>query len=166
MLPADAYWAAKKVMTFTDDEIRAIVEQGQFSNPEAVDYITKTLIARRDAIGRAWFRRVLPVEELRIENDEVRFENLAVRYRFTAAPTYRYEWFHLDNQTGAKKVIPDSFSPTVPSELTAGAKGAYLGCTITSEGQGDLSTTAYFHEENGAWRLVGIDRKTNPPSLP
>jgi hypothetical protein len=165
MLPADAYWAAKKVMAFTDDEIRAIVEQGEFSNPEAVDYITKTLIARRDAVGRAWFQHALPVEEIRIENNELHFENLAVRYRFAKAPAYRYEWFSFDNQTGGKKVVPAS-SSTVPSELANGPKGAYFGCTIKSEGQGDLSTTAYFHEDNGMWRLVGIDRKTNPPSLP
>ena len=153
-------------MLFTDDDIRAIVEQGQFTNPEAVDYITKTLIARRNAVGRAWFQHALPVEEIRIENNELHFENLAVRYGFTKAPSYRYEWFNLDNQTGGKKVVPASSSTTVPSELINGAKGEYFGCTITSEGQGDLSTTAYFHGENGTWRLVGIDRKTSPPSLP
>jgi hypothetical protein len=166
MLPADAYWAAKKVMLFTDDDIRAIVEQGQFTDPEVVDYITRTLIARRDAVGRAWFQHVLPLEEARIENDELHFENLSVRYGFAKAPAYRYEWFSLDNRTGGKKGVPGSSSTMVPSELINGAKGGYFGCTITGEGQGDLSTTAYFHEENGASRLVGIDRKTNPPSLP
>ena len=166
MLPADAYWAAKKAMTFTDDDIRAIVEQGQFTNPEVVDYITKTLIARRDAVGRAWFQHVLPVEEVRIENNELHFENLSVRYGFAKAPAYRYEWFSFDNRTGGKKVVPGSSSTMVPSELINGAKGGYFGCTVTSEGQGNLSTTAYFHEDSGTWRLVGIDRKTNPASLP
>jgi hypothetical protein len=167
MLPADAYWAAKKVMTFTDDDIRAIVEQGQFSSPEAVDYITKTLISRRDAVGRAWFQRALAVEELRIENGELHFENLAVRYGLAKAPSYHYEWFHFDNQTGGKKVVPAfSSSTTVPSELINGAKGGYFGCVITSQETRDVSTTAYFHEESGTWQLVGIDRKTSPPSLP
>jgi hypothetical protein len=166
MLPADAYWAAKKVMTFTDDDIRAIVEQGQFNNPETVDYITKTLIARRDAVGKAWFQRALPVEELRIENNELHFENLSVRYGFTTAPTYRYEWFRFDNQTGGKKIVPAASSTQVPGELTGGASNGYFGCTITSERQPDLSTTVYFHIEAGVPRLVGVDRKTNPPSLP
>ena len=166
MLPADDYWAATKVMASTDDDIRAIVEQGQFSNPEAIDYITKTLIARRDADGRAWFQRALPLEELRMENAELHLENLVVRYGFTKAPSYHYEWFHFDNHTGEKKAVPASSSTMVPPELIDGAKGGYFGCTITSEEQGDLSTTAYFYEESGTWRLVGIDRKTNPPSLP
>lgn len=166
MLPADAYWAAKKVMTFTDDDIRAIVEQGQFSNPESVDYITKTLIARRDAVGRAWFQHVLPLEQLGIENNELHFTNLAVRYGFAAAPSYHYEWFHFDNHTGGKKVVPTASSTEVPGELTDGASESYFGCTITSERQPALSTTAYFHLQAGALRLVGIDRTTSPPSLP
>lgn len=166
MLPADAYWAAKKVMAFTDDDIRAIVEEGQFSDPAVVDYLTKTLIARRDAIGRAWFQHALPVEELRIENNELHFENLAVRYGFAKAPSYRYEWFSFDNRTGGKKAVSGSASTEVPSELINEPKDGYLGCTISSDGRPDLSTTAYFHAENGTWRLVGIDRKTNPPSLP
>jgi hypothetical protein len=166
MLPADAYWAAKKVMMFTDDDIRAIVEQGQFSHPETLDYITKTLIARRDAVGRAWFQHALPVEDLRIENNELHFENLSAHYGFAPAPSYRYEWFHFDNQTGGKKVVPTASSAQVPAELAGGASNGYFGCTITSERQPDLSATAYFHLEAGAPRLVGIDRKTSPPSMP
>ena len=166
MLPADAYWAAKKVMAFTNDDIRAIVEEGQFSNPEAVNSMTKTLIARRDAVGRTWFQHVMPVEEMRVENNELHFEDLAVRYGFAKVPAYHYEWFHFDNETGGRKVVPDSNSTQVPDELINGAKDGYFGCTITSEGRPDLSTTAYFHVENGTSRLVGIDRKTNPPSLP
>jgi hypothetical protein len=166
MLPADAYWAAKKVMTFTDDDIRALVEEGKFSDPAATDYITKTLIARRNAVGRAWFQHALPVEELRIENNELHFENLAVRYGFAKEPSYRYEWFSFDNQTGGKKVVSGLAPTQVPSELANGPKDGYVGCTISADGRPDLSTTAYFHAENGTWRLVGIDRKTNPPSLP
>jgi len=168
MYPSDAYWAAKKVMAFTDDDIRAIVEQGQLSNAETVDYVAKTLSARRDAIGRAWFRRVLPVEGPRIEDNELHFENLGVRYGFTSVPSYGYEWFRWDNQNGTKEAVPTSHSTTVPSELMLGAghKDQYLGCTIKDEGQPDLSTTVYFRADRGTWQLVGIDRTTNPPSLP
>jgi hypothetical protein len=47
-----------------------------------------------------------------------------------------------------------------------GTSVGYFGCTVTSERQPALSTTAYFHLEAGAPRLVGIDRQTSPPSLP
>src|SRR5262249_36241260 len=45
-LPDDDFWGAKQVMAFTDDDIRAVVETGQFSDPRVVDYLTETLIQR------------------------------------------------------------------------------------------------------------------------
>ncbi len=77
-LPDDEYWGAKQVMAFTDDDIRAIVETGRFSDPRTVDYLTKTLAARRDKIGRAFFSKVLSLDRFRVENGELRFEDLGV----------------------------------------------------------------------------------------
>ena len=56
-LPDDAYWAAKQVMAFSDDDIRAIVQTGQYSK-EAEDWITAALIERRNRIGRTFFAGV------------------------------------------------------------------------------------------------------------
>ena len=42
-------------MAFTDEEIRAIVQTGQYSQP-AEDWITATLIERRNRIGRTYLR--------------------------------------------------------------------------------------------------------------
>ena len=53
----DAFWAAKQVAAFTDDEIRAMVETGEYSDPRATDWITECLIKRRDKIAQAWFCR-------------------------------------------------------------------------------------------------------------
>jgi len=52
-----------------------------------VDYITQALESRRDAIGRAWFSQVLPLEGFRIVDDHLAFDDLAVQYGFFAAPT-------------------------------------------------------------------------------
>ena len=35
----DAFWAARRVMAFTDDLIRAAVNTGQFSDPAAEKYL-------------------------------------------------------------------------------------------------------------------------------
>jgi len=53
-LPDDLKWAARKIATFTDDQIRAIVSTGQYSDPAAADWIVRTLIGRRDKIVRAY----------------------------------------------------------------------------------------------------------------
>ncbi len=80
--PDDAFWAAKQVMQFTDEEIRAMVGTGQFSDPKAVEYMTRTLIERRDKIGRAFFEEVLPLDRFRIQHGQLEFEDLAVNYGF------------------------------------------------------------------------------------
>lgn len=66
----DAYWGAKIVMSFSDDDLAALVESGQFSNPQARDYLLSTLIARRDKIGRYWMTKVNPLDYPRIEQSE------------------------------------------------------------------------------------------------
>ncbi|HWR54183.1 MAG TPA: hypothetical protein VN428_23940 [Bryobacteraceae bacterium] len=53
-LPEDSYWAARRVMAFTDEEIRAIVETAQYTDPRATEWITRTLIVRRDKIARTF----------------------------------------------------------------------------------------------------------------
>ena len=49
-LPDDGYWAAKQVMAFSDDDVRAIVQTGQYSK-EAEDWITAALIERRTGLA-------------------------------------------------------------------------------------------------------------------
>ena len=60
--PDDTFWGARRVMAFTDEMIRAAVRTGQYSDPAAEKHIADTLIARRDAIGRAWLTDVNPVD--------------------------------------------------------------------------------------------------------
>jgi len=52
---ADGFWAAKIVMRFSETQIRAAVEQGAYEDPRAIDYLTRTLLERQLATGRAWF---------------------------------------------------------------------------------------------------------------
>lgn len=57
----DGFWGAKIVMRFTRAQIRAAVEQGEYSDPRAAPYLVNTLIARQRKIGRYWFGKVNPV---------------------------------------------------------------------------------------------------------
>ncbi|MDX1532027.1 MAG: hypothetical protein R3362_10925, partial [Rhodothermales bacterium] len=58
----DAFWGAKRVVNFTDDDVRAIVDEGEITDPEARAYLVQTLISRRDQIGRYWFGRINPLD--------------------------------------------------------------------------------------------------------
>jgi len=50
----DIRWGARIVAGFTDAHIRAAVEQGQYSDPRATEYLTQVLIQRRDILVRRW----------------------------------------------------------------------------------------------------------------
>jgi len=50
----DVRWGARIVAAFTDDDLRAAVAAGQYSDPRAARRVLEVLIARRDAIARRW----------------------------------------------------------------------------------------------------------------
>jgi hypothetical protein len=50
----DIRWGAKIVAGFSDQLIRAAVEQGRLSDPRAEEYLVRTMIERRDIIVRRW----------------------------------------------------------------------------------------------------------------
>ncbi len=50
----DAFWAARRVAAFTDEQIRAAVKTGQFGDAAAERYLADVLIRRRDKIASAY----------------------------------------------------------------------------------------------------------------
>ena len=74
----DGYWGAKIVMAFRDEEIRAMVERGRYSDTGATEELTRLLAERRDLIGRYWFGRVNPLDRFEVEARRLRFADLAV----------------------------------------------------------------------------------------
>jgi hypothetical protein len=160
MTPPDAYWEAKRVMAFRDEQIRAIIEEGQFQDPKVVDYITRVLESRRDAIGRAWFRQVLPLEGFRIVDDHLAFDDLEVRYGLRSSSRYQLSWFVWHNDAQQKEDVSSSEGFAVPTTFQSLAAGSYIGCRIALEHTDKRSVTIYFRREGDNWALVGISRTT------
>lgn len=93
----DAFWAAKIIMAFTDEEITEIVNTAEYSNPDIAKIISEILIARRDIVGRYWFFRATPIDEIRLFQPgdgayEIRFTDLAVQYGFAKAEGVQYRY--------------------------------------------------------------------------
>ena len=61
----DAAWAARKIARFRDEHVAAAVRVGKYTLPEDSDYLTKTLLVRRDVILRRYFSKLSPVGELK-----------------------------------------------------------------------------------------------------
>jgi hypothetical protein len=158
--PLDGYWGAKRVMAFRDEQIRAIVEEGRFQDPKVVDYITRTLESRRDATGRAWFRQLLPLENFRILDDRLAFNDLAVQYGFSPPSRYQLSWFVWHNEAQQKQDVSNSENSALPDTFKSLAVGSYIGCRIVLAHADKRSVTIYFRREGDNWKLVGISRTT------
>jgi len=94
----DAFWGAKIVMSFTDEDLRAIVASGKLSNPAAEAYLLRQLIRRRDKIGRAVFSRINPLDRFKLarlpgDTLALTFSNLAVEGHLIPERHYRYRVF-------------------------------------------------------------------------
>ncbi len=50
----DIRWGARIIAAFTDEQIRAAVALGKFSDPRAAEYLTRVLIQRRDRLAQRW----------------------------------------------------------------------------------------------------------------
>jgi hypothetical protein len=66
MTSLDGYWGAKQVTSFTDEQLKAVVDQAQYPDPEGAEYLLRILIERRDLTGRYWFNRVAPLDSFEL----------------------------------------------------------------------------------------------------
>lgn len=99
LTPADAFWAAKIIKQFSDEDIRTLVEVGEYSDGRAVDYLSKTLAERRDIIARYWFKKVSPLTDFELNQQggalSITFTDLSETYGFVNGQdtSYRFEVF-------------------------------------------------------------------------
>jgi hypothetical protein len=155
----DEFWAAKKVMAFTDDEIKVIVETGEFTDPSVVIYLTRTLAARRDKIGQAYFKKVLALDEFRLEGGQLRWEDLLVRHGFGTARQFQISWHRYDNATGQSTALANETSPRMPGDIGGAAPGNYFVAAINAVGESTRTVKVYIRKEaGGLTKIVGIDR--------
>lgn len=93
----DAFWGAKIVMSFSDEQIDALVKEGKYSDSHAERYISRILKERRDKIGRAYFSRLCPLDNFRLESNGestfyLLFDDLAVKGHFVNKEDAMYRY--------------------------------------------------------------------------
>jgi hypothetical protein len=167
MQAADAFWAAKIVAAFSPEAIQGIVDKAQFSDPRVTDYVTGTLLRRREAVLRTWLLSHSAIANVRIDGDEtLHFDNLAVDAGLTAGPSgYDVSWFRFDNSAGLHTQVADSkigaAEPrSVPAHLRLGSE--YIGVEIRGDGgEGASPVRAYFRKTAAGWQTVGLERTTD-----
>ena len=155
---ADTFWAARQVMQFSDEALRAIVATGQYSDPAAERYVARTLMRRRDEIGEAylWFGGGL--DRFGVEEKTLRWDDLLVRHRLAGRlPERTVRWRTFDNTTGHAGTafatrttgedqvrLPETTAPFLLAEIETAAVGR---------------TRVYLRREGGSYEVVGLRRE-------
>jgi hypothetical protein len=176
----DAFWGAKIVMAFTDEDIRAIVEEAQFSDKRAEEYLIKTMIARRDKVGRHWFSIMNPLDKFRFEEKGgilyVAFNDLAVDGKLELPSDSKYVYTPSHSRSGIHQqafveqtAIPISnngqgfFDKVLANGKLSKAEDRVFTMRIQAQrGSGDLSTAVDVHFYYPGFgknaRVVGVER--------
>lgn len=85
MSDRDAFWAAKILRQFTDDDIRTIVAMADYKDVKTRDRITAEIITRRNMIVSFWFQKINPLDNFRLNNG-LTFDDIGLpagtQYRF------------------------------------------------------------------------------------
>jgi hypothetical protein len=168
----DAYWAARIAAKFSDAAVGKIVEKARYSDPRATEFVTKTLIERRDKVLRAWHNAVLPVDGFQLsESGELTFVNSSVDAGLATAPSeYRLRWYRFDNATGAHEVAGDEIAIREPRTLLPPTLRDAPFVAVALHGLHPdhpawlRPTRVYFRRTAAGWQTVGMERMNELPA--
>ncbi len=167
----DAYWAAKIISSFTDEQLLAIAREGHYYDERATAHIARTLAERRDKIARAFFDEVPPIDFFTLQDGTIAFHDLGVERGLYPTDERRYRVrFEVVNEDrrgaggGAwQELAAPSLAydaPAVREALGRGSEGEYPFLAIevqVNRGKSwSPSTTAYVARAGG--RVVALDR--------
>jgi hypothetical protein len=172
----DDFWAARRVMAFSDQLIRLVVAAGRFSDAAAERHLADVLIKRRDRIGRTYLTSINPVVDVALDRSGMlTFGNAAVEAEVAAAPAggYRARWYFFENGTGESRPFGNVTTGAAgrmqaPPELPKA--GMFIRIDIEAVDPPHASWTvavrAYFRRTADAWKLVGFERAPEGSNAP
>jgi hypothetical protein len=166
--PEDLFWAARRVVAFSDDMIRALVKTAEFSDPNAEAHLGDVLIQRRNKIGAAYLATLNPVVNFDLSpGGHLSFENAAANAGVAPSPPegYRVTWERFDNDAGTVEPLGASIvrqeEAAAPAPLPASPDGfvrVSVSAIQPAPQPWSVPVFVYFRRTMDGWKLVGIDR--------
>ena len=174
MTEQDGAWMARILTAFSDPLVRAAIDVGKYDAASA-EYLTQTLIARRQAVLRRYLNRLSPLAHVTTSQQGVCAIDLArqagvVPNEGLSFRAYLYRGRQLEpgpkprfRNVPAPEVCLDLAHATLPASLPESAPERYVVLDIgNGYAPGPLRLHLYDLGERGGFRLVGIER---PASL-
>ena len=171
MTARDAFWAAKIIMSFSAEELRAIVATGQYSQAEWSEYFLEVLLERQQKCGRFGINGINPLDEFRISGNSLDFTNLSERYGFAEpSVTYRVIWSVYDNTDGSMVPVKGPLETNESSlalpvvDFVPKDKNRFLVAEINSLHEAHPNWAKrigiYLRSKGSSFEVVGIDRES------
>lgn len=158
----DAFWIARQIVNVTDEQLRAVVEEAEYSDPEVAERVTNVLATRRDQIGAAYLDHGGGLDRFRVEGEALRFTDLPRSYGMRSAlPERTVRWYRFENESDTRgeellaAVAVRSERISLPAE-----RPAYLLAEIATAESG--STRVYLRKSGRSYEVVGIERDAEP----
>jgi len=168
----DAFWAARRVALFSDEIVRAVVAKAAYSDPAATEYISRTLMQRRDKVLRTWLTGVDPIVNPTLNANGMLASENAAESAGVAGAGSRYElvWSAFDNAADADVGPTEKIEANAPtSQAPAGilSNSTFVSLTIRTTHPDFPAwrhpTKVHFRRSPDGWDTVGIDRDTGAP---
>lgn len=170
MTTRDAFWAAKILISFTAEELRAIVDTAEFSDLEAADYLHAVIVKRQRKTAAYYFGEINPLDRFQLTADALTFVNLAEFHDFVSpGTTYRAAWSTYDNATDTTTPLGDAVTltaprlPLPPVSATRLPAERFLMADIRSINEShavwDSPVRIYLRPVDSGFAVVGIERE-------
>ena len=160
MTDRDALWAARVIMSFTNEQLRLAVQKGQYADPQAEAYLLQTLIQRRDKVGQYAFNRLSPLDQFRLIDDSagktaLSFRDMAMETGIQSTANYRI------SMKGSPSTTQEATSITLPDANSVSNSDQYVITieAVKSNGSWNKPVNVYLESDgNTTWKLLGIRR--------
>jgi hypothetical protein len=164
----DKLWAAKILIRFTREQLRAAVETARYSDPRAAAYILDGLVARQRATARHWFWRTPPLDRFEVApGGALCFDDLMILHRLApVAASTRYTATAYDRRgaalgdPGAWRADASGRTCIGPLALPAGGDGYTIVRIDTARRHATGATYVHVARDpsSGAPRVIGVWR--------
>jgi hypothetical protein len=144
----DAFWATRIVLSFSEQEIRAIVASGHYIDPADTDYIVKTLLERQEILAAYWLRKVDGLSQFSVQPDKdglaLEFHDLMLDHKLAPAGStqYTYEIKGPHYRSGKKNTREQRIAidrATLGAALENGTAGGPIAVTIWTNREKSVS---------------------------
>jgi len=161
----DNYWAAKRIVALSREQLRAAVDAGRLSDERARDYLVDTLHARARKAARYWFSKVSPIDDVEVEQGALCFSDLWIANELGGEPA-NYELAAFDYEGAAT-----GWTGRAAASASGRVCVSDIGYATTNEGYTIVSVrvirgqealpTAYVHVATGSdgRRVIGLWRE-------